>query len=245
MGVTWNVWHGCKKYSEGCRNCYVYRIDARNERDASLIKKNESTFYLPVSKNRKGEYKYPSGTTFYTCFTSDFFLKEADVWRADAWQIMRERQDCFFFFITKRIVRFSECAPPDWEENFRHVTVAVTCENQKMADFRLPVYLSLNLKRKVVICEPLLEGINLEKYLDMGIDEVTVGGESGLEARVCRHEWIVDLRRQCIENNVSFTFHQTGAKYLKDGKLYRIPKKYQHEQAKRSGLDCAAKERNS
>ncbi|MBQ6364821.1 MAG: DUF5131 family protein, partial [Oscillospiraceae bacterium] len=25
--VTWNPWHGCTKYSEGCRYCYVYRQD--------------------------------------------------------------------------------------------------------------------------------------------------------------------------------------------------------------------------
>ena len=25
MEVTWNPWHGCTKYSEGCRHCYVYR----------------------------------------------------------------------------------------------------------------------------------------------------------------------------------------------------------------------------
>ena len=32
----WNPWHGCRKISEGCRNCYVYRIDERHGRDASV-----------------------------------------------------------------------------------------------------------------------------------------------------------------------------------------------------------------
>ena len=25
--ASWNPWHGCTKYSEGCRYCYVYRQD--------------------------------------------------------------------------------------------------------------------------------------------------------------------------------------------------------------------------
>ena len=33
MEITWNPWHGCHKKSEGCLNCYMFRIDARYERD--------------------------------------------------------------------------------------------------------------------------------------------------------------------------------------------------------------------
>lgn len=135
--MRWNPWHGCRKLSEGCRNCYVYRMDARNDKDASEIKKNVSSFHLPISKNRRGEYKYPSGTEFSTCFTSDFFLEEADKWRKDAWQIIKERSDCRFFIITKRIDRFLECIPDDWGDGYDNVMICVTAENQKMADYRL------------------------------------------------------------------------------------------------------------
>ena len=76
--MRWNPWHGCRKLSEGCRHCYVYRIDSRIDKDASEIKKNISSFNLPIAKTRSKEYKYPAGTLFYTCFTSDFFLEEAD-----------------------------------------------------------------------------------------------------------------------------------------------------------------------
>ena len=33
MDVSWNPWHGCKKISEGCRHCYVYRTDEKHGRD--------------------------------------------------------------------------------------------------------------------------------------------------------------------------------------------------------------------
>ena len=237
MDATWNPWHGCRKWSEGCRNCYVYRMDARHEKDASEIKKNISTFRLPVSRDRRGAYKYPAGTLFYTCFTSDFFLEDADPWRGEIWEMIRERDDCRFFIITKRVHRAAECLPADWGEGYDHVEIAVTTENQQMADDRLPVYLSLPFRRRPVICEPLLGHIDLSPYLTGGIDAVTAGGESGQEARHCHFDWVQDLRAQCMRAGVSFRFHQTGARLIKDGKCYHIPREKQHEQAKRAGVD--------
>lgn len=241
MNAKWNPWHGCRKLSEGCRHCYVYRMDARNDRDASEVRKNASTFRLPVAKNRAGEYKYPSGTLFYTCFTSDFFLEDADEWRGEAWEMIRQRNDCRFFIITKRIDRFENCIPDDWGEGYDHVTIAVTTENQKMADYRLPIYLKLPIKHKAIVCEPLLEPIDLSGYLCPEITSVSVGGESGQDARLCRYEWVLDIRAQCVSANVSFDYHQTGAKLFKDGRLYRIPKEAQHEQAARAAIGYKAK----
>lgn len=28
--AMWNPWRGCKKYSEGCRYCYIHKSDIRN-----------------------------------------------------------------------------------------------------------------------------------------------------------------------------------------------------------------------
>ena len=97
--VMWNLWHGCTKVSAGCLNCYVYRRDLMNGIDPSSVHKTQA-FNLPVQRYRsgarKGQYKYPSGTIFYTCFSSDFFHSAADGWREDAWNIMKTRSDCFF-----------------------------------------------------------------------------------------------------------------------------------------------------
>lgn len=237
MDVKWNPWHGCHKFSEGCRHCFVYRIDARYERDAAIVRKNEASFWLPLAKNRRGEYKYAAGTVFFTCFSSDFFLEDADEWRAMCWAIMRERSDCRFFLITKRIHRFSRCLPADWGEGYPSVEIAVTCENQAAADARLPIYLSLPIRTKGIVCEPFLEAIDLSPYLSDEIKWVSVGGESGLEARPCRYEWVLSLREQCVRADVSFSFRQTGARLIKDGRLYRIPKARQREQATRAGID--------
>lgn len=236
MSVNWNLWHGCHKKSEGCANCYVYRRDSKYEIDSNEIKKNK-VFDLPIKKNRKGEYKVKPGEFIYTCFTSDFFLEEADEWRVEAWNIIRQRKDCTFLFITKRIERFNISLPEDWGQGWDNVIICCTCENQKRADERLPIYLLLPIKHKIIICEPLLEKIDLTKYLDKSIEQVIVGGESGNEARVCDYSWILDIRKQCMEKNIGFHFKQTGARLLKDGKLYRIKRQFQHKQAKKAKID--------
>ncbi|NCC87453.1 MAG: DUF5131 family protein, partial [Clostridia bacterium] len=54
--AKWNPWHGCKKYSEGCENCYVYRVDERHGKDSTQVTKIRD-FNMPIAKNRRGEYK--------------------------------------------------------------------------------------------------------------------------------------------------------------------------------------------
>jgi len=100
----WNLWHGCHKWSEGCRHCYVYRTDGKYGKDSTVVTKTEK-FGLPLQKKKNGEYKIPSGNLVYTCFTSDFLIEDADEWRAEAWEMMRIRQDLHFMFITKPIDR--------------------------------------------------------------------------------------------------------------------------------------------
>ena len=237
VSTMWNLWHGCSKVSPGCAHCYVYRRDASVGRDSSIVKKTQN-FNLPIRKTRDGLYKIPSGSYFYTCFSSDFFHPDADVWRPDAWNMMRIRSDCHFFMITKRPERVKDLLPSDWGQGWEHVDIAVTCENQTMADKRLPIYLNLPLKEYAVMVEPMLSAVNLLPYIK-NIDSVSVGGESGPDARACDYNWVLDLHDQCIENGVAFSYHQTGAKLIKDGKLYQIPRSQQHSQAKKAGLDHA------
>ena len=238
--VNWNLWHGCHKISEGCKNCYVYRRDSSVDRDASKVVKTQN-FNLPVRRSRNGEYKVPHGSLVWTCFTSDFFIEEADEWRADAWKMIRERSDCTFIFITKRIDRFYECIPSDWGDGYDNVHIGCTIENQKRADQRLPIFLSAPIKHRFICCEPLLEKIDVSQYLCDKVDELSAGGESGFNARVCDFEWVKSLSMQAQNANVSFSYHQTGAKLLKDGKLYKIDRKYQHSQAKKAGINYSKK----
>ena len=235
--VIWNPWHGCSKISPGCLNCYVYRRDAEFGKDSRVVTKTNS-FSLPIKKSRTGEYKIPGGETVYACMTSDFFLEEADPWRAEAWSMIRERRDLDFCIITKRIHRFMSELPPDWGEGYENVTICCTCENQDRADYRLPIFLRLPIRRREIIHEPMLEEIHIEPYLAAGkIEAVTCGGESGPEARICDFSWVLETRRQCMEADVPFYFKQTGARFKKDGIIYRIERKDQMPQAQKAGIN--------
>lgn len=237
----WNLWHGCHKISLGCANCYVYRIDEKYGRDSGVVTKNQD-FNLPVRRTRTGEYKIPSGEMVYTCFTSDYFLEDADCWREETWRIIKEREDLEFLIITKRIHRFLQCVPKDWANGYPNVHIYCTVENQDRADFRLPLFLEAPIRHKGIVCEPLLEKINLSPYLFPCIEEVIAGGESGRNARLCDYQWVLDIRRQCIKYNVPFHFKQTGALFRKDGAVYRIPRTFQHAQARKAAIDYRWKE---
>lgn len=237
--VSWNPWHGCRKISEGCRHCYVYRQDAQHALDSSTVRRT-AAFDLPVRRSRDGRFRIGAGTWVYTCFTSDFLLEEADVWRSDAWAMMRLRRDLGFMFFTKRIDRLCRVLPPDWGEGYENVTIGCTVENREQAERRLPVFLDAPIRHRVIVGAPLLGPLELTPYLTPAVEEVSVGGESGADARVCDYDWVLDIRRQCVEADVPFRYHQTGARLLKDGRLYRIPRSCQHAQARRADIDYKA-----
>lgn len=204
--------------------------------DSSRCRKTQA-FDLPVKKKRDKSYKIPSGKLFFTCFTSDFLLEDADLWRPECWRMIKQRSDCWFYFFTKRIHRLADCLPADWGDGYDNVLIGCTVENQDRADFRLPIFRSLPIKHRTIIAAPLLERVDLSAYLDERIEQVSVGGESGAEARPCNYDWILDLRAQCVEKGVPFSFHQTGARFIKDGKTYRIKRRYQLSQARKAGID--------
>lgn len=235
----WNPWHGCHKISSGCKHCYVFREDAAfgTEIPTSEVRKT-SSFNLPLKKDRKKNWKFPSGTEFALCFTSDLLIEEADEWRAEIWDMIRLRRDCRFYFFTKRIDRLEKCLPADWGSGYDHVAIGCTVENQDRADYRMPIFLSLPIKHRLVIAAPMIEKINLRPYLDRElIEEVSAGGESGKYARPLDFNWILNLREQCVEAGIPFNFHQTGSYIIKDGRQFHIPRPLQHSQAHKANVD--------
>ena len=244
MHDIWNPWHGCIKCSEGCEHCYMYFLDSIRDQDGRNIYKTKTNFKYPLQKNRAWEYKVKSGEMIRVCMTSDFFLEEADEWRAEAWEIMRIRSDVVFFLLTKRPQRVRECLPFNWGSGWENIFFNVTCENQKRADERIPILFDLPFKHKGIMTAPLIGPLDIEKYLEAGqIEQVICGGENYDGSRICRYEWVRKLSEQCRKYDVTFNFIETGSVFEKDGRVYNIPdKKVQSQQAYRSGLNYKGKE---
>ena len=241
---TWNPWHGCHKCSEGCQNCYAYFLDKRYGRDTNEVVKNKSNFNFPVKKDRAGQHKLESGSFVRVCMTSDFFLEEADEWRKEAWDYIRQRPDVTFSLLTKRAQRIRECLPDDWADGWDNVTFSVSCENQKRLDERIPYLLELPSKHKWVSLKPFIGEIDIEEYLATGqIESVLAGGENYLGSRPLHYEWVKKVHDACVKYNVQFIFGQTGNIFIKDGKEYKIHNRTeQMVQALRSGLHYPPKD---
>lgn len=232
--AMWNPWRGCKKCSDGCLHCYIHKGDAKRGVDTSKIVRTKD-FAKPTEHLKNGAYKMKSGVV-YTCFSTDFLIEEADGWHTECWKMIKERQDCTFLFLTKRIERFMECVPDDWSNGYDNMVVCCTIENQKNADKKLSVFQTLPIKHKCITAQPLLEKMHIEQYLN-DIELVVVGGESDYNARPLEYSWVLDIREQCIRQNVSFEFRQCGTYFIKDGRLFEIKTKNLCSQARKAGID--------
>jgi len=232
--AMWNPWRGCKKCSDGCLHCYIHKGDAKRGVDMNEIVKTKD-FAKPTERLKNGNYKMKSGIV-YTCFSSDFLIEEADSWRGECWKMIKERQDCTFLFLTKRIERFMECIPEDWNNGYGNVVVCCTIENQKNADKKLAVFQTLPIMHKCITAQPLIGSIDIERYLE-NIELVVVGGESDYCARPLDYNWVLNIREQCIRKNVAFEFRQCGTHFIKDGKEYRLQTKDLCSQARKANID--------
>ncbi len=238
MHDIWNPWHGCLKKSEGCENCYMYFLDKQRNADGSKIYKVKNNFDYPLQRDKNGCYKIRSGEQLRVCMTSDFFLKEADEWRRDAWEIMRKRSDVVFFLLTKRPERVVETLPADWNDGWENVFFNVTCENQKRADERIPIMLDLPFKHKGILVAPFIGAVSIKNYINSGqIEQVIAGGENYDGARPLEYLWVKQLYDECVTANIKFCFMETGTNFVKDGKTYHMPsKQLQSVMAYKSGL---------
>lgn len=230
----WNPWRGYRRVSEGCKFCFIHEGDKKRAVDTSLIEKT-AQFDAPIKQTKNG-YKMKSGQKVYVCFSSDFLIEEADPWRGECWQMMRERSDLQFIFLTKRIQRLSEVAPKDWGEGYDNVTIGVSVETQARADQRLSLLQQLPVKHKNIICQPLLEEVTLADYLE-GVELVMAGGEYHQKARPLNYDWILKLREEAVAARIPFEFRQCGTHFIKDEEMYQLNYRQLFSQAKKANIN--------
>ena len=127
---------------------------------------------------------------------------------------------------TKRVDNIVERLPSNWCDGWDNVVIGCTVENQETADDRLGEFvLGVPCKHKHIVAEPLLEQIDIRRYICGGdVEQISVGGESCpcgrsrfTSARELRLEWVKDLYYQALEYDITFKFHQTGSNFIVDG----------------------------
>jgi protein gp37 len=221
----------------------MFFLDRMRNHSGAEIYRTKAGFTYPLQKDRKGNYKIKSGELIRVCMASDFFLEEADEWRGEAWEMMRQRPDVRFFLLTKRPQRVRECLPRNWGDGWENVMFNVTCENQRRADERIPILLELPFKHKGIMCAPFIGAVSVEPYLATGqIEQVICGGENYDGARPCNYDWVKQLQAECVTHNITFCFIETGTNFIKDGRRYHMPQKsVQSEMAFKSGMNYIGK----
>lgn len=163
-GATWNPWQGCRKKSPACKFCYMFADKKRYRQDPLDVHRSaKATFDSPLKWQREVERGDRTGNDrlVFTCSWSDWFIREADAWRDDAWAIIKACPDLIFQVLTKRPERMGEHLP--WSEKeaaWSNVWLGVSVENQEYADLRIPHLLETKAAVRFLSVEPLLGPIN-------------------------------------------------------------------------------------
>lgn len=204
--ATWNPWHGCIKVSPGCKNCYMYRGKERWGRDPRAVVRSRTTFADPL--------RWSEPRLIFACSWSDWFIKDADPWRAEAWDIIRKTPHHTYQILTKRPERIAQSLPSDWGRGWPNVWLGVSIENQDYT-FRKDILCQIPSNIRFISAEPLLGPIDLGP-LD-GMHWVITGGESGPNARPMHADWARSIRTQCEAANIPYFHKQNGGTSLVSG----------------------------
>lgn len=197
---TWNPWVGCKKKSAGCKNCYMFTGQRRYGSDPTFIRRTSAaTWREPL--------KWHEPARVFTCSWSDFFLAEADEWRDEAWDIIKQTPHLTYQILTKRPELAPTRLPADWGSGYDNVWLGVSTERQQEADERIPLLITIPARVHFISAEPLLGSLDVSRWLHRyyladgdkipQLDWVIVGGESGPDFRPMDVEWARGIRRQC------------------------------------------------
>lgn len=212
---TWNPVTGCTKVSDGCANCYAYIMANRLQKMGNY--KYRNGFRLTLHEECLSEplsWKKPS--LIFVNSMSDLFHEEIPAEFVKAvFSVMNKANWHTFQVLTKRAERLSELASElVWTDN---IWQGVTVENEKNK-FRIDYLRRIPASVKFISFEPLIGDVgqvNLE-----GIDWAIVGGESGFNCRPMEVDWVLNIKRQCEEQNVLFYFKQWGGvRRQKNGRL--------------------------
>lgn len=202
---TWNPVTGCTKFSAGCLHCYAETMAHRLK--AMGLKKYSNGFNPTIHEEALKEpclWKTPH--TIFVCSMADLFHESIPFSFIDqVMQTIKETPQHRYQILTKRANRMNEYFLIN--DVPRNAWLGVTIENVN-AKPRIDILRNMKSPIRFLSCEPLLEDLG---ELDlMGIDWIIVGGESGVQARPMKPEWVMSIQEQANGKGIPFFFKQWG-----------------------------------
>lgn len=253
---TFNPWIGCTKVSAACDRCYAEALmDARWGKvkwgvGEKRIRTSESNWREPLKWNKAAAAAGVRRRVFCASLADVFDTEVDERWRYDLFGLILQTPNLDWLLLTKR----PQVAAKWWRDAKipmpPNIWLGTTVEDQKMADLRVPILLSIAAKVRFLSVEPMLGPIDLtaikqtvapgffgdalqwhhrgKVHEDEGvaypsISWVIVGGESGSGARPMPMEWAYEIRNQCIDAGVSFFMKQMGGHPNKRDRLEDFP----------------------
>ena len=202
---TWNPVTGCTKLSTGCAHCYAETMAHRLK--AMGVAKYANGFIPTMHEDALGEpLKWRQPHTIFVCSMADLFHESVSFDFIDrVMNTIQQTEHHRYQILTKRAARmedyFTQSVIPE------NVWLGVTVEAIE-AKSRIDSLRGLPASVHFLSCEPLIE--DLGKLNLSGIDWVIVGGESGVQARPMKPEWVRSIMNQTEEQKAAFFFKQWG-----------------------------------
>lgn len=222
---TWNPVTGCSRVSPGCDHCYMFAMYPRLKAMGVSGYETSPNDVRPLRERLQIPSRWKSPKRVFVNSMSDLFHPQVPFdFTSEIFQVMEQataERGHVFQILTKRpgraVAWWNLCEsqfPGGWPRN---VWIGTSVESQKYAP-RLTVLARLPAHVKFVSAEPLLERLDLSKWLDDGVLQwVIVGGESGAGARPMDPDWVLDLHDQAQRTGVKFFLKQLGGPRNKRG----------------------------
>lgn len=218
--ATWNPVTGCTKVSPGCDHCYAERLIKHRGGDFATVALHPERMGVP--------FHWRKPKMIFTCSMGDLFHPRIS-WEfiAHVFAMMERCPKHTFQVLTKRPGRMAHFSNVFWPNQGHglgldsmhecgwpfNVWSGTSLESDKYLP-RLDVLARVPAKVRFVSCEPLLEALDLRRWLSNDsswadslsaekiLDWVIVGGESGPGARPMEIAWVADIVAQCKEAGV-------------------------------------------
>ncbi|MGA3177515.1 MAG: DUF5131 family protein [Candidatus Acidiferrum sp.] len=227
--ANWNPWLGCKKCSAACKNCLMFLTQGERFKnfgqqaihDPTNIRRATSTWRKPYRLQKQAEAAGKNLSCF-VCGYSDFFLPEADEWRNEAWQIIKNTPKVIYQIQTKRTHRIADHLPGDWGQGYPNVWFGASVELKRYF-YRLDDLRKIPCVLRYADSLGMLESLmpELENQLD-GIGWCVASGETGcgvVDPRPGNPDWAREVRDVCAQKNIPFWFSHVAGRGRKLSRL--------------------------
>jgi len=207
------------KYTEGCAHCWASTFNVRLGTGLPYALPNLEKVELFLDEQelgRLGKFK-PRGpfkngrerALIFPCDMTDIFGNWVNQeWRDRIFEVVWQRSDLDFLFLTKRPMQMCEYLST-WV-TLPNVILGVSIENQRRALERWEAMQSLAKAgwQTAISFEPALGEVDWEAW-DF-IKLLICGGESGQQARMMAPGWARTARDFCLEQGIKYFFKQWG-----------------------------------